>query len=239
MPAATKLFALLTVIVVAGSDAALAWERAPAPVEFANRATRHAPLPELSRTRASSDGAAPARRMASSAADQPDILYGYGRTSRGPGAAPLDLRGTLSVSSDTPMLDDDAFDAVAPSVALHVQPSAREPGEQVAVGGAPWLDVTLTEATDSTITAAVAAEASSIAGAYFVQVGAFADPANAERVRAALQDVGTVTIDQRHGHLATLHRVRLGQWPTRAAAELACDMIVERGFAGAVVAGGR
>jgi rare lipoprotein A len=83
------------------------------------------------------------------------------------------------------------------------------------------------------------AESPAMVGGYYVQVGAFATPANAERARAALQDVGSVTIDQRQGASATLHRVRLGRWPTRAAAELACDMIVERGFAGAVVSESR
>jgi hypothetical protein len=215
MPAASRLFVLLVTALAAGSGSALAWERAPAPIEFAARAARPALPPSPTRS-----DVTPMRRAVSAAMDEPDILYGYGRVSQRPGSTPLDLRGRLRPAEGGEVLEADAFDTIAPTQASQPEPMPQEANETTAV-------------------AEVAPAVPPTEGAYFVQVGAFADPANAERARAALQDMGPVTIDQRQGAAATLHRVRLGQWPTRAAAELACDMIAERGFAGAVVAGGR
>lgn len=233
-----KLFALIVILAAAGGDVALAWERAPAPIEFATRAARpsSAASPNATtRVRALSDQSTAARRGAAIAMDQPDILYGYGRASDRTKAAPLDLRGRLRATGGGETLPDDAFDAAAPSAPVEAPPVLQEAVEGAAAPDLASQDVTGPD----TSRAPVVPETQSLAGAYLVQVGAFADPANAERARSVLQDVGSVTIDQRQGPSATLHRVRLGQWPTRAAAELACDMIVERGFAGAVVVEGR
>jgi cell division protein FtsN len=79
-------------------------------------------------------------------------------------------------------------------------------------------------------------EARASAGVFVVQVGAFANPANAERVRTALSGEGEVLLDRREVAGGTLHRVRLGGWATRAEAEAARVRVAELGFAGAVVA---
>ncbi|KAF0187352.1 MAG: SPOR domain-containing protein [Hyphomonadaceae bacterium] len=217
MPSVVKSLALLLLAAATAPEAASARDRAP--IEYATRSARPEAL-EPARPQVAVATASPARRPAAAAMDQPDILYGYGHAFQRSGRAPLDLRGTLRGPADPASLADDAFDEIAPTVAPPVTSGAEPDRPEEAPSPA---DV----------------ETPPAGGGYFVQVGAFANPANAERARAALQDVGSVTIDQRPGASVTLHRVRLGQWPTRAAAELACDMIVERGFAGAVVSESR
>lgn len=225
MPFDVKSLALAAGLLFAGAEAAQAWERAPAPIEFATRgdlSAREAPA----RVHLAAATSAPTRRAAASL-DQPDILYGYGRVSQKASRAPLDLRGTLRLAPTSETLADDAFEDVAPAAApvaddmvAEAHPFTNEPVATAAAADTPPAHV----ATGVT---------------FYIQVGAFADPANAERARAALCDVGPVTVDLRPGSAAPLHRVRLGQWASRAEAELARDTIVERGFAGAVVSGGR
>lgn len=246
-----KSIAIAAVVLLAGVDAAAAWERAPAPIEFAPRASR----PSQSQTaapRATAASTVAARVRPAVSIDQPEILYGYGRSASATSRAPIDLRGSLRVAAGSETLPDDAFDDVAPT---GVAPIGAAPTGMAPTGAAPVVDEPAQEPemqtaeqgagpdAPSTPTARSPAPAVSDAAppadAFFIQVGAFANPANAERARTALQDVGAVMIEQRQGASATLHRVRLGHWPTRAAAELACDVIVERGFAGAVVSSGR
>jgi hypothetical protein len=213
------VLAAATLTVAAGG--AQAWERAPAPVEFANRAERSAPA------RVQLASGAPVRRAAAPSLEAPEMLYGYGRAVRNDAQPPLDLRGTLRAGASSDLLGADAFDDVP---AAMPQYDAAEPA---ALAAPPFV-------ADVPAVIAAAAEAPALrSGAYFVQVGAFADPSNAERVRTALLDVGVVSVDVREGPSVTLHRVRLGQWASRGEAELARDMIAERGFAGAVVASAR
>ncbi len=234
MPSVVKSLVLFMVATMAAAETASAWERAP--IEYATRSARPTSF-EAVRAPAAAVTAAPTRQRAVAASmDQHEILYGYGNARNRSERAPLDLRGTLRGPTVTVALADDAFDELAPSMAPAASAAPPQANEQQAV------DQAATSATPSPsvdVAPTTSAETSPARDAYFVQVGAFANPANAERVREALQDVGSVTIDQRQGASVTLHRVRLGQWPTRAAAELACDMIVERGFAGAVVSEGR
>lgn len=205
----TTRLVVLTLAALAGlAGGANARERTSAPIEFASRAARPTVVSATAQTAAST----PARRAAATSLDTPEMLYGYGRAARSNNGSLLDLRGTLRAGGSTTLLDSDAFDDVAPAT---------------------------TEAAPVVMAAAVSLpEPSTVqpaSGAFFVQIGAFADPANAERVRTALLDVGAVSVDVREGPSVTLHRVRLGQWQSREEAELARDLIVERGFAGAVV----
>ncbi len=85
----------------------------------------------------------------------------------------------------------------------------------------------------------VTAPARAEAGAYVVQVGAFANVANAERAREALRGTGEVMVDVRQSGGASLHRVRVGAWPTSSAAEAARAAVAELGYPGAVVATAR
>jgi cell division septation protein DedD len=194
-----------------------AWAREPAPVEFANRAERPAaarvqwPRPD------------PFAARLSSLLNRPKCSTGMDGSPRAHAQPPLDLRGTLRAGAPSDLLGADAFDEV-PAPAAQTDPVRGRPsGNPLAAG-----------LSAATVEAAEPPALSS--GAYYVQVGAFADPSNAERVRTALLDVGVVSVDVREGPSVTLHRVRLGQWASRGEAELVRDMIAERGFTGAVVA---
>ncbi len=77
------------------------------------------------------------------------------------------------------------------------------------------------------------------AGAYVVQVGAFANVANAERARDTLRGTGAVTVDVRQSGGTALHRVRVGAWQTQMEAEAARATVAELGYPGAVVASAR
>lgn len=214
--AKTVLFAALALTSLVGESQA----RERAPVEFANRSARAVEAPRVQLASATST-----RRASDAAMDMPEMLYGYGGRSSVSTKAPLDLRGTLRAGAPSDLLADDAFDDAPPA---QEPPTARAEAAEAVVVTA----TATTPPTDQPVAAPVR-------GGYFVQVGAFADPSNAERVRTALLDVGQVAVDVREGPSVTLHRVRLGQWASRAEAELARDVVVERGFAGAVVAAAR
>jgi rare lipoprotein A len=107
----------------------------------------------------------------------------------------------------------------APSAAPLAQPS-----------GAPLI-------VTSAPPAAPRAQSGGAGPAYVVQIGAFSDFANAERARAALRNAGVVTIDTRQTERGAVHRVRLGPWGDRGAAESARSAAVARGYGDAVVSG--
>lgn len=73
-------------------------------------------------------------------------------------------------------------------------------------------------------------------GGYVVQVGAFSDPVNAQRVRQAVSSVGPVDVDVRRGASgAELFRVRVGPWNSMYEAEEARRALAALGFAESVV----
>lgn len=221
-----RIAGLATAILGCFTGVASAWERAPAPIEFATRAARPvaaAPAPARPRVAPVS---APAQRAASTSLDTTEMLYGYGRVSSRNLGPLLDLRGLQREGGAADVLAPDAFDDVAPVVIAETHSAAP-----------PLLLASASEpAPVEAVFQAASAPIAATSGGYFLQIGAFADPSNAERVRTALLDVGTVTVDVREGPSVTLHRVRLGNWASRAEAELARDMVAERGFVGAAVA---
>ena len=73
-------------------------------------------------------------------------------------------------------------------------------------------------------------------GAYVVQVGAFSDPTNAQRVRDAVSTAGPVSVDVRTTARGELFRVRVGPWPSRQDADAALQTVAALGFSDAVVA---
>lgn len=74
-------------------------------------------------------------------------------------------------------------------------------------------------------------------GAYFVQIGAFSDIANANHARTGASAAGPVEVDIRRTQAgAELFRVRVGPWANRADAETARGTLRELGFADAIVA---
>ena len=73
-------------------------------------------------------------------------------------------------------------------------------------------------------------------GGYVVQIGAFSDPVNAQRVRQAVASVGPVDVDVRRAPSgAELFRVRVGPWSTMAEAEAARRALADLGYAESVV----
>jgi rare lipoprotein A len=68
---------------------------------------------------------------------------------------------------------------------------------------------------------------------FFVQVGAFADPDNAERARTELADAGPVEIVPQDAAAGTLYRVRIGPLDDEQAAENALQRAIETGHSDA------
>jgi rare lipoprotein A len=74
-------------------------------------------------------------------------------------------------------------------------------------------------------------------GGYFVQVGAYSDPGNAQRVRETVAAAGPVLVDvRRSASGAELFRVRVGPWATLEEAEGARRTLATLGYAESVVA---
>ncbi len=74
------------------------------------------------------------------------------------------------------------------------------------------------------------------AGAFVVQVGAFSDLENAQRVRALIEQAGPVSVDVRQTARGELFRVRVGPWETRAQAEAARQSLAGLGYPEAIIA---
>lgn len=73
-------------------------------------------------------------------------------------------------------------------------------------------------------------------GAFAVQIGAFVDPAAAERVRAVLEQAGHVAVEPRDAAQGRLYRVRLTGFASRADADTARRAAAGLGFPEAIVA---
>jgi rare lipoprotein A len=74
-------------------------------------------------------------------------------------------------------------------------------------------------------------------GGYFVQVGAFSDPANAQRARSEVEAAGPVVVDVRPTAAGgELFRVRVGPWATQAEADAARQRLAEMGYGETIVA---
>ncbi len=74
-------------------------------------------------------------------------------------------------------------------------------------------------------------------GSYFVQVGAYSDPVNAQRVRDAVSAAGAAVVDTRTtASGAELFRVRLGPWNSREEADAARRSLSTLGYSDSVVA---
>jgi rare lipoprotein A len=73
----------------------------------------------------------------------------------------------------------------------------------------------------------------SLRQSYYVQIGAYSDPRNAERARAALRPVGPVSVTSIAGQLGTLYKVQLGPLDDQVKAVAALDQVVAQGHADA------
>ncbi len=70
-------------------------------------------------------------------------------------------------------------------------------------------------------------------GSYFVQVGSFRDPGNAERIRAELAGSGPVVITAVSGSTGQIYRVRIGPLPDASQAQRALQDAVNAGHSDA------
>jgi rare lipoprotein A len=74
-------------------------------------------------------------------------------------------------------------------------------------------------------------------GGYFVQVGAFSDLSNAQRVRDAVGAAGPVVVDTRRSASgAELFRVRVGPWNSAEEADAARRRLAGMGYGETIVA---
>ncbi|MBL8537451.1 MAG: septal ring lytic transglycosylase RlpA family protein [Hyphomonadaceae bacterium] len=74
-------------------------------------------------------------------------------------------------------------------------------------------------------------------GGYFVQVGAFSDMSNVQRVRESASAAGPVVVDTRStASGGELFRVRVGPWASREDADAARQTLASMGFGDSVVA---
>lgn len=76
-----------------------------------------------------------------------------------------------------------------------------------------------------------AAPASGQGGAYFVQVGSFADPANVQRLEEQLASVGRVQVAELIGSTGQIYRVRLGPVASAAEADAMAAEVEQMGIA--------
>jgi cell division septation protein DedD len=131
----------------------------------------------------------------------------------GPGTLPVRLRvlaGPAARSAGAPSGD------VAAAGAARGTPDAPGAGEAAPPGGAP---------------------ATADPGRYAVQVAAFGDEARAAELRARLQREGRadVAVDRADRGGVVLHRVRVGSFPTRSAAEAEAARLAGAGHAVIIV----
>lgn len=73
-------------------------------------------------------------------------------------------------------------------------------------------------------------------GGYFVQVGAYSDPANAQRVRGEVEPAGPAAVDVRQTAIGALFRVRVGPWGSREEADAAQRTLASLGYGETIVA---
>lgn len=75
-----------------------------------------------------------------------------------------------------------------------------------------------------------------VSGGVFVQVGAFSDVSNAQRVRDAVSSAGPVAVDVRQTARGELFRVRVGPFNTVAEAEQARQTLGDLGYGESIIA---
>jgi rare lipoprotein A len=214
------------VLATVGLWAPPAW--AHKPVSACAKKAKHA---HARRTRcASAFAGAPAVRYAAKS-------YGYGAGPAVANGPVIDLRGALPAARlPTARLTAFKADAAAdPPVFLEERPAGTGGGDEPSSaqdysqdGVASWYGAGF----DGRPTASGASEP---ATGFVVQVGAYAQPDNAERARARAAAAGAASVEPAEVGGAQLFRVRLGPWASREAAEAARATALALGFDGARV----
>jgi rare lipoprotein A len=130
----------------------------------------------------------------------------------------------------TPAPESTHVPAAAPAPAQ----TEEGPHSRLARQSAPNAELAGAPVQDRPVFTPVRAQTS---GTFFVQVGAYSDPVNAQRVRDAVSPAGPVIVDTRTtASGAELFRVRVGPWPTREEADAARRSLGALGYADSVVA---
>jgi rare lipoprotein A len=88
---------------------------------------------------------------------------------------------------------------------------------------------------DSPTVASLTSTAHVSSGGYYVQVGAFSSPENAERQRGAVRSYGSPEISQASSGGREVYRVRLGPYTTADAAGIVADRLKRSGYGDARV----
>lgn len=135
------------------------------------------------------------------------------------------LRGESDfATAPTPVAPLAALGASSRVTASELPPPAPTSTSRASGQAVPAAVVASDTAPAVAIPASTGAYAPAVSGGQFVQVGAFSDPANAERLRNQLSVFGPVNVSQvRTASGTTLNKVRLGPFtdPVRAQAALA------------------
>lgn len=126
------------------------------------------------------------------------------------GPAPLEDRGSDLMAMNRRMERAPGFTALAAAAPM--------PGPAPAMGPTPLVGPT------PVVRAGLSSRQS-----YYVQVGAFSDPRNAERARDALRPVGPISVTSIAGQLGTLYKVQLGPLDDQVKAVAALDQVVAQG----------
>jgi rare lipoprotein A len=106
----------------------------------------------------------------------------------------------------------------ATQVAAADQDFAPDPGDDQSFAAYPTVETSI-----------ASANADYETPDYFVQVGSFADPSNAERAREELAGSGPVRVEELMGSQGPLYRVRIGPMKNEGQAQLALRQAVDLG----------
>ena len=132
-------------------------------------------------------------------------------------------------------------DGTAAPESVHAPASAPAP-QQTEEGPSSLLPSQPVETADlaggpSNERSVYAPQRSPVVGGFFVQVGAYSDPTNAQRVRDVVSAAGPVVVDTRTtASGAELFRVRVGPWTSREEADAARHTLSTLGYGESVVA---
>lgn len=142
--------------------------------------------------------------------------YGYGRSL--PGGQPvLDLSPWLSARAAAPL--------VAPP------PLAEPPAMGLEAGGPSDAVLTSYQPAEVSI-----ADSGQSPPRFTVQIGAFSKRENAEKLARRAESVGEARIEANGSGGQRLHRVRIGEYPSRVSAERALKQALNAGLAGTIIA---
>lgn len=133
---------------------------------------------------------------------------------------PGDESATGAIPLPQPLPEPDA--QTDPRAVTHVEIESRQVGDALEAGGSPEPPAEATDPEGGDAAAPMTAPQAPPGGRYVVQVASFGSIANANRLAESLQGQGYgVLSDTVSSDVGTLHRVRVGPYPTEAEANAA------------------